>query len=106
MADQIKHFFWRNTSVLMSATVFVAVFVVFVVGVNGAAASQQGEALRVAKDSISRAVISYYAINGNYPESYEALKSAYNLRINEEKYAVFYDIFASNIMPDITVIER
>ena len=28
------------------------------------------------------------------------------IAIDEVKYAVFYEIFASNIMPEITVVER
>ena len=40
-----------------------------------------------------------------YPESYEYLKEHYGAMVDEENYAVFYEVFASNIMPDITVIQ-
>ncbi len=53
-----------------------------------------------------RAVISCYATEGSYPESYEYLQKNYGVSINEDKYAVFYEAFASNMMPDITIIER
>ena len=45
-------------------------------------------------------------MEGAYPASYDALKARTGLAINEEKYAVFYEVFASNIMPEITVTER
>ena len=38
--------------------------------------------------------------------TYEDLKAKSGLAIDEEKYAVFYDIFASNIRPSVTVVER
>ena len=41
-----------------------------------------------------------------YPPDYEYLKDNYGIRVDEEKYAVFYSVFASNMMPDVTVIEK
>lgn len=46
-----------------------------------------------------------YAVEGAYPESYEYLKEHYGAMVDEENYAVFYEVFASNIMPDIAVIQ-
>lgn len=54
--------------------------------------------------SITRASVQCYAIEGRYPPSVEYLEENYGIRIDKERYAVFYDGFASNIMPDITVV--
>ena len=40
----------------------------------------------------------------NYPPSVEYLEEHYGIQIDRERYNVFYSGFASNIMPDITVI--
>ena len=45
-----------------------------------------------------------YAIEGRYPPSVEYLEEHYGIQIDRERYNVFYSGFASNIMPDITVI--
>ena len=45
-----------------------------------------------------------YAIEGRYPPSIEYLEEHYGVMINRKKYNVFYDGFASNVMPDITVV--
>ncbi len=82
----------------------VGAFVIF--GLNEAKTAQGEEALRVARESILRGAIRCYALEGVYPPSYEYLKENYGVQINEDKYTVFYDIFASNMMPDITVIEK
>ena len=50
-------------------------------------------------------MVSCYAIEGAYPESFDYLKENYNLYIDEDKYSVQYMVFASNIMPTVTIIE-
>ena len=45
-----------------------------------------------------------FAIEGRYPPSVEYLEENYGVQIDHDKYNVFYDGFASNIMPEITVI--
>ena len=64
------------------------------------------EGLRLAEQAVRQAAVSCYALEGTYPATYEDLKRSSGIAVDEEKYSVFYDIFASNIMPDITVLER
>ena len=56
------------------------------------------------KKAIARASVQCYAIEGRYPPSIEYLEEHYGVMINRKKYNVFYDGFASNVMPDITVV--
>lgn len=55
---------------------------------------------------IDRAVINCYAIEGTYPPSFEYLKENYGIRVDDKKYYVDYQIFASNIKPEIRLVER
>ena len=75
-------------------------------GSRTASDTSRAEAKRIAEDSIRRAVVSCYALEGRYPDSYEYLRDHYGLRIDEDRFIIHYEVFASNIMPDITVIER
>ena len=75
-------------------------------GMQSAEQKQKEEALRIAEESVMRGAISCYALEGFYPPDYEYLKENYGIRVNEEKYTVFYSVFASNMMPDITVVEK
>ncbi|MBD5293158.1 MAG: hypothetical protein HDS23_07990 [Bacteroides sp.] len=90
---------------VLGLLVFAAVAVWMVQGVQEAAEVSDREGLRMAEEAVNRAVVSCYSLEGVYPASYEDLKAKSGLAIDEEKYAVFYDIFASNIRPDVTVIE-
>ena len=56
--------------------------------------------------SIRKAAVSIYAMEGAYPATYEDLKAQSGIAVDEEKYIVQYEIFASNIMPEITVLDR
>ncbi len=55
------------------------------------------------RDAIRRASVQCYAIEGRYPPSVEYLEENYGIKIDKDRYDVFYSGFASNFMPDITV---
>lgn len=89
----------------LGVLLFAAIAVWMIRGVQEAAEVSDREGLRMAEEAVRKAVISCYALEGVYPANYEDLKAKSGLVIDEEKYKVFYDIFASNIMPDVTVID-
>ena len=62
--------------------------------------------MKIAKDRINKAIVSCYAIEGKCPKDFDCLVKNYGVHINEYKYKVNYQIFASNILPDVTIIER
>lgn len=99
-----EHFLMRG--LFATAIVFIPVLTVIIIGLGNAKVSVDGQGQRLAEDAVRRAAVSCYAFEGSYPESYKYLKEHYNLKINEEIYTVDYNIFASNVMPDITVLKR
>ena len=96
--------FWLPT--LLGLLVFAAVAAWMVRGVGEAAEVSDREGLRMAQQAVRQAAVSCYALQGAYPATYEDLKASSGVAVDEEKYVVFYEIFASNIMPEITVVER
>ena len=91
---------------VLGLLVFAAVAAWMVLGVREASEVSDREGLRLAEQAVRQAAVSCYALEGTYPATYEELKRSSGIAVDEEKYSVFYDIFASNIMPDITVLER
>ena len=68
---------------------------------------QQGEEGRQQLETaLRRAAVACYAAEGVYPPTVEYLQEHYGVQIEEERYIVFYEIFANNLMPDITVLEK
>ena len=74
-------------------------------GLRQVEASSRAEGLRILEESIYRAVAKCYAVEGSYPDTIEYVESQYSVHIDRTKYVVHYEIFASNILPEITVIE-
>jgi len=83
----------------------VAVMGMIVFGLRQTGEASRSEGLRILEDSIRRAVVISYAVEGRYPSSIEYIEEHYGVHIDRTKYVVHYDIFASNLLPDITVIE-
>jgi len=95
-----------NLVELLPYIVFIVIFVVFLSGVRATAVSQEEEALQAVQESISRAILSCYAIEGRYPDNFEYLQKNYGLSIDEGKYVIFYQVFGTNIMPQVDVLVR
>lgn len=62
------------------------------------------ESLDLAEQSIRRAAVQCYALEGTYPVSWDHLKEVYGVSVDESRYFVDYQYVASNLMPDITVL--
>ena len=99
-----KHTSWIPLALGMA--LFAAIAVWMVRGVQDAARLSDEEGLRLAQEAIERAVVSCYSLEGVYPATYEDLKAKSGLAVDEEKYIVIYEIFASNIRPSVIVMER
>ena len=91
---------------LLGVALFAAIAVWMARGVQDAARMSDAEGLRLAQEAIERAVISCYSLEGVYPATYEDLKAKSGLTVDEERYIVIYEIFASNIRPSVIVMER
>lgn len=89
---------------VVSAAAFGVVVGLFLNGVDSMMGRAGEEGAETLREGITRACVQCYAIEGRYPPSIDYLREQYGVQIDEERYYVFYDGFASNLMPDITVI--
>ena len=62
------------------------------------------EGLSLAEESIRRAAVQCYALEGAYPADLSYLVDRYGVSVDPERYFVDYQYTASNLMPDITVL--
>jgi hypothetical protein len=82
----------------------LAVILLVAVGLNKTEASSRAEGSRFLEESILRAAIHSYAVEGQYPENLIYIVENYGIHIDRRKYVVHYEIIGSNILPNITVI--
>ena len=85
---------------------FCVIVLVMLYGFQHAAERSAAENLRMPEASLRRAVVRCYALEGQYPPDIAYLQEQYGLQIDMDSYMVHYEVFAENIMPDITVLER
>ena len=88
----------------LSILLFLAVLFFFLFGVRAMESKSEEESLASLRNAIQRACVQCYAIEGRYPPSVEYLEDHYGIVIDRDRYHVFYDGWASNVMPDITVL--
>ena len=89
------------------AALLAALFLIFFITSLASVDRQQGEEGRQQLETaLRRAAVACYAAEGVYPPTVEYLQQHYGVQIEEERYIVFYEIFANNLMPDITVLEK
>jgi len=95
----------RIGSFVLPAVLTLAVALMVFYGLNETEESSRTEGLRLLEESLRRATVKCYAVEGSYPESLSYIVENYGVRIDRTKYFVDYQIFASNILPSITVVE-
>lgn len=101
---QLKNSWNMVKGYVTSAVVFGIVMAVFLNGVLSMSRRMDQEGTETLRSAIARACVQCYAIEGRYPPSVQYLEENYGIRIDRNRFHVFYEGFASNIMPDITVI--
>ena len=106
---QIKVFKNRSFDILseflLPMLVLLVLSITIVFGVKQTEASSRAEGRRLLEESITYAVVRNYAIEGYYPPSIGFIEEQYGIYIDRSRYAVFYVIYGSNMIPQITVVE-
>ena len=96
----------RKFAFLLPIAAFVILLVLFLSGIQSVSettAAKQQESLETA---LARSIAQCYAVEGCYPPSLEYLKEHYGLTYDESVFLVDYDAFASNLMPEYTVLRK
>ena len=84
----------------------LVILVVFLLSLSRLDGGQREEGRLALEESVRRAAVACYAAEGIYPPDVTYLEEHYGIQIDHDRYAVFYEIFGSNLMPSITVVER
>lgn len=58
------------------------------------------------EDTVRRTAVTCYATEGFYPPSVDYMKEHWGLQYAQDRYVIRYEAFASNLMPQITVLEK
>ena len=101
---------WLRTGVILFSMYWMMKLVLLVlVGawlLIGRLGNKSGEAqTQFVTDAVHNAALTCYAVEGAYPTELSYLRENYGLAYDESHYRVTYSTFASNVVPDIYVVE-
>lgn len=83
---------------------FIAILLVLLTGVGQIDARSSDEQAASLRETVLRAVLTCYAVEGRYPADAAYLCDYYGLTYDRQRFTVVLDAFAENILPDISVL--
>ena len=86
--------------------VWIFILLCFLFALQRLDAGHRAEGAAQLETAVRRYAVSCYAQEGFYPPDLQYLAEHYALRYDESQYIVHYEAVASNLMPDITVVEK
>lgn len=89
-----------------SIVLAVVVLLCFLLAVSRLQQGADAEGRQQLEEAVRRTAVACYAAEGFYPPNVDYMVQHYGLQYDEDAYRVHYEIFASNLMPEITVVER
>lgn len=86
--------------------ILLAVLAFVLTAVTNLEQGKQAQDIRQLEQVLHRTAVACYAVEGAYPPNVEYMQEHYGLTYDESRYQVHYELFASNFMPEITVMEK
>ncbi len=101
---KLKKIYWLS---LIQQNIVLLLILVIVVMLTNPLLNYKAKYKTLDIDTVSRTIDKYmiqcYASEGSYPPDLEYLAEHYGLILDEDKYIYRYEIFASNIKPDVMI---
>lgn len=91
---------------LVVPAVILVIALLFFTALSNISSGQDEKALEQLEDALRKTAVACYAAEGVYPPTLEYMEEHYGIQIDRQRYIVHYQVFAANIMPDITVLSK
>ena len=91
--------------IMLAIVGYIAVYAIF--SMSGAAEpnyEKEQQMAQNAKSAIDRALVQCYALEGSYPADLDYIEHRYGIQLDKERFFYYFEVFGSNIMPDVIVI--
>ena len=102
----MKQFLKNLLAVFAISLIIISVITLFLGAISNVDDEKALKDKTQLENALKNAAVSCYAIEGIYPPSAEYLIENYSVQVDEERFAVKYEFYGSNLMPDITVLVR
>ncbi len=92
-------------SLVLPLSLFILMVTLFTVGIAAIGTTTDQEEMKGLDRAVHHAVIHCYAAEGHYPQSVADMESRYGITYDHAKYRINYSVFATNVMPTITIVK-
>ena len=82
------------------------VLLLFSASISHLRQGQHQEDKQILEESLRRTAVACYAAEGFYPPDVTYMQQHYGLQYDESRFLIHYEMFSSNLMPDITVLDK
>ena len=97
---------WAVLRSVLGSALFTFIIVIMVMsGLRQTEEASRSEGIRILEESLHRAVVMNYALEGRFPESIAYIEENFGIHIDRSRYVVHYRVSGSNLFPEIVVIE-
>lgn len=96
--------YWHGA--ILPIVVFICFLLFLYFGISNVSTANEKQNLKIFQNALYRSVVQCYAIEGMYPPDVQYLEDHYDLVYNHDQFIVHYEVFASNILPDIVIIDK
>ncbi len=93
-------------SIIVAVLIIAAASALIFVSVNNYSSSYSEKKLKEVKLSVLSYTVQCYALEGKYPPDLDYLHDNYGLQLERDKFIYHYEMFASNILPDIKILAK
>lgn len=87
----------------ITIALIISFLLFFYFSVENVKKQNENEKFHILKDAIIKSAVQAYAIEGYYPPNIKYLENNYGLIVDHEKYVISYNVFASNLMPEVEI---
>lgn len=94
----------KSVGAILSVLIFSVILLCFLSAVSHFSQVSLQEQQNNLERALQRSITQCYALEGKYPESLNYLKEHYSITYDDTHFYVDYQITASNIRPEVTVI--
>lgn len=96
----------KRPTAYLAAVITIALVLWFFTALGNLRTNSAEEGRKQLETALRRAAVACYAAEGIYPPDIAYLTEHYGVQVDSRRYTVHYEVFAENLMPQITVLQR
>jgi hypothetical protein len=102
----MKRLDYPHTIAVMSLIFTVIIIALVFIGTNRFYSNVNGKQITIVQHAVESAAIQCFALEGAFPPNLEYLEQHYGLKLDRQRYIYDYNVFASNIKPEINIFSK